>query len=150
MSPTKRFDPFAFSSDTGFRFFLLIASVLAASAMIYISIFSAGLPWSHQQTNSASLAACNLEKDPFACMAPRLPQVRPWMLGSLAVLFGIACAIYWTYPSWKIRRDRLIPLTVNDARDVVEYIQDLSRRAGLAQAPNRCPSSSPITRFTNT
>ena len=48
------------------------------------------------------------------------------------MLFGIAGAIYWTYSYWKLRRDQLIPLRIDDAPAVVGYIQDLSREAGLA------------------
>jgi len=58
--------------------------------------------------------------------------VLPWVFGSVAVLFGIAGAIYWTYSYWKLRRDQLIPLRIDDAPAVVGYIQDLSREAGLA------------------
>ena len=132
-------DPFAFPSDTTVRFFLLIVSVLGASAVIYLFIFSDGAPWGHLGPAIFSLRDC-LEptypaRDSAECIAQRFPLVMPWILASILALFGMAGAIYWTYSSWKIRRDRLVPLRIEDAPAIVAYLQDLSQSVGLARPP---------------
>jgi Zn-dependent protease with chaperone function len=134
-----RLDPFAFPSDTTFRFFLLILSVLGASALIYLDIFSDGAPWGHLGPAIVNLQDClgptYPAKESGECIAQRVPLVMPWIFGSIVALFGIAGAIYWTYPSWKIRRARLVRLRIEDAPAVVAYLQDLSQEAGLSRPP---------------
>jgi len=58
-----------------------------------------------------------------------------WVLGGIALLVGIATLLYWFFPSWKIRRDRLIPLSVEDAPEVVEFLNGLCHEVELKQPP---------------
>jgi Zn-dependent protease with chaperone function len=146
-----RLNPFAFPSDTTFRFVLLIVAVLGASLFIYNNLFfrfnGAEYRRTFEQCQSASAAAAEIadSSDPLAsvaegtalgeCMAPFNRWGAVWRLGGVALLLGVAGALYWILPAWHIRRARFMPLTAEDAPEVVAYLADLCREAGLSRPP---------------
>lgn len=148
--PAPRLNPFAFPSDTDFRFVLLIVSVLGVGLLIYSMLYNA-VP-ANWERHRAVEERCRQESerafpgqtlaDTFGrtgtyarCMAPADRRRAAWMIGGLAVLLGIAAAIYWTYPDRKIKRDRLEAISAEDAAEVVACLDELRREAGLTRAP---------------
>jgi len=108
-----RLNPFAFPSDTDFRFVLLIVSVLGASLLIYEALYNS-LP---------------------ANTAPLQSSRTAWVIGGVLLLLIVAGVIYWVYPVWKMRRDKLEPLDAEDAPEIVIYLAELCREAGLPSPP---------------
>ena len=57
------------------------------------------------------------------------------MLGGVTLLLVVASLIYWFLPTWKIRRAKLVPLSAEDAPEVVACLADLCREIGLSHPP---------------
>lgn len=109
----SRLNPFAFPSDTDFRFVLLIVSVLGTSLLVYTVLFNS-LP---------------------AYTAPPQSSRTTWVIGGVLLQLLVAGVIYWVFPVWKIRRDNLGPLAAEDAPEIVAYLAELCREAGLSTPP---------------
>ncbi len=133
-------NPFAFPSDTGFRFAVLILSVLGAGLIIFDLVFLS-IPtiqrWflrSHVTCfglHGTSTEMTNLNH----CLAEvRLAQVG-WSLGGTLLLLLVAVLMYWYYPAWKMRRNELRSLDAEDVPEVVTYLEELCREAHLETAP---------------
>src|SRR5438874_11306081 len=105
-----RLNPFAFPSDTDFRFVLLIVSVLGASLLIYEALYNS-LP-----ANAAPLQSCRTT----------------WVSGGVLLLLVVAGVMYWVYRAWKMRRYILGPLVAEDAPEIVTYLAVLYSGAGFA------------------
>jgi Zn-dependent protease with chaperone function len=108
-----RLNPFVFPSDTDFRFVLLIISVLGSSLLIYKALYNS-LP---------------------AHTAPLRSSQNAWVIGGVVLLLVVAAVIYWAFPVWKMRRDKLEPLEAEDAPEIVTYLAELCREAGLPSPP---------------
>jgi Zn-dependent protease with chaperone function len=149
---TPRLNPFAFPSDTDFRFLLLIVSVLGASLFIYRAVYFS-IPSTRDYwfntinrcweinpdfpTDLAGFADPQYVAARIAfeeCKAPAERANAAWTLGGVFLLLIVAGLIYWTFPLRKIRRDQLVPLS-DDAPDVVDYLTKLSRGAKLSSLP---------------
>jgi len=164
-APKKpRLNPFAFPSDTDFRFVLLIVTVLAVS-ILYIDILIANDMPVIQQRWVDGLTACgnqvygenfdqllnqvadsgkiNYETDAeralwdqySACTLPFNIEKALVVLGGITLLIGIATILYWFFPAWKIRRGHLIPLSAEDAPEVVGFLTQLCQEVALKQPP---------------
>jgi Zn-dependent protease with chaperone function len=152
-APSPRLNPFAFPSDTDFRFVLLIVTVLGASLFIYSGVFFS-IPvtrdyWLniHEQcleilpkvpTNLENLADPEVAAAQAAyqqCRAPAERANAAWIISGVLLLLIVAALIYWTFPARKIRRDKLVPLS-NDAPEVVDYLIKLSHGAELSRPPS--------------
>ncbi|MFQ6013947.1 MAG: M48 family metalloprotease [Anaerolineae bacterium] len=141
-----RLNPFVFPSSTDFRFALLIVSVLGASAFIYNWVYF-DFPANREHALSTYVrcwdaASAAHPTDPFAqnvafnqCIAPVDRIQAAWIIGGVALLLIVAGLIYWFLPARKIWRSRLVPLSAEDAPDVVAYLADLCREAGLSRPP---------------
>ncbi len=135
--PKPRLNPFAFPSDTDFRFVLLIVTVLAVSIFYFSILIINDMPFIQQKWMDG-LTACgnrvfgaNFDQllnqvansgidyntdaeralwDQYsACTLPFEIEKALWALGFIAIMIGIATLLYWFFPIWKIRRDRLLP-----------------------------------------
>ncbi|MCK5427884.1 MAG: M48 family metalloprotease, partial [Anaerolineales bacterium] len=143
---SPRLNPFIFPSDTDFRFALLIVSVIGVSLIIYQMLYNTvpgvlerSLATQVRCMESAEAAHPN---DPFAqsdafegCMLPADRVRALGIFGAVVFLLVVAGLIYWYMPTWKIRRSQLVPLSAEDAPDVVAYLADLCGEVGLAQPP---------------
>ncbi len=160
-SPTSsrlpRLNPFAFPSDTSFRFALLVVLVFAASTSMY-----SNLSFVFSTENLKDIAGCALEAirahgiDVHAltqrdigeklltadfmsgvapCMESFFESQGPWMINGVALLLVVAGAIYWTFPAWIIRRRGLVLLGAEDAPEVLAYLANLCHEAGLSRHP---------------
>ena len=148
-----RLNPFAFPSDTDFRFLLLILSVLGASLFIYSAVYfsvpatrdfwldvnlrcwelSPGLPTNTEEFFNPEMVAA--QAGLAQCRAPAERRHGLSIMGGVLMLLALAGLIYWTFPLRKIRRDKLVPLSPDDAPDVVEYLTRLCRRMDLPRTP---------------
>jgi len=163
-APQKpRLNPFAFPSDTDFRFVLLIVTVLGASIFYFMVWLRRDVPFISQRWLNG-VTACGHQVfgqgfdqflnqvvdsgiDPktdaekalfdqyFACTFKFEFEFSLWVLGGVALLIGVAIILFWVYPVWKIRRDRLLPLTAEDAPEVIEFLSGLCREVKLKQSP---------------
>lgn len=150
---SPRLNPFAFPSDTDSRFVLLIVSVLGASLFIYSAVYFS-IPatrdyWLNVQLECwdirpalpddlAEFASPEIRAAQMAfeqCRAPAERSNAFWIIGGVAMLMGVAGLIYWTFPGRKIRRDRLVPLSAEDAPEVVNYLTQLCRAMKLSPLP---------------
>ena len=138
-----RLNPFAFPSDTAFRFGLLVAAVFGANLYTWQWIastsrspaehlsgtqeclaLSAGTSPSLEQITSASSAFSE-------CVSQLYRYQVWWMLGGTAALLLAAAAIMLAAPVWITRRRKLRPLTSADAPAVVEEVAELAREQDL-------------------
>lgn len=148
-----RLNPFAFPSDTDFRFILLIVSVVGASLFIYSTVYFS-IPatrnywlnvqnqcWAIRPQPPVNLDDYTTPENKAAqlafeqCRAPAERSNAFWILGGTLTLLAGAGLIYWTYPARKIRREHLVPISPEDAPDVVAYLDNLCRAMKLPQRP---------------
>ena len=148
---TRRLNPFAFPSDTDFRFAILIFSVLGASVFIYgylyltIPIASEFTTVMSGQCLTAAQAASPgdtvADLAAFAsayeqCAAPIDRIQVEWVGLGLALLFSTAGVIYWALPAWKIWRGGLVPLHAdNTPPGMLEQLAHLCRETRLSRFP---------------
>jgi Zn-dependent protease with chaperone function len=146
--PKPRLNPFAFPSDTEFRFVMLIAATISASFLIYNFLYTAfpdnlktyttRVIWCSHTTYSGS-SLSNLESFLNAysqCIAPTYLVLAAWVGLGVALLFSVAAAIYWLLPRWKIWRDGLRPLEIsNTPPGMMAYLAELCRQAELRRFP---------------
>ena len=136
--PTFRLNPFAFPSDTNFRFWLLISSVFGSGFFIYTNILTSWVLPRHLLGMSGDLKAnChNLSANELAsCIQHNRNILLPWAVGTALVLLAVACLIHWTYPYRMLRRSSLIPFDSPDTEDVAAYVTDLCREVALSRFP---------------
>ena len=163
-APQKpRLNPFAFPSDTDFRFVLLIVTVLGASIFYFMVWIRNDVSFISQRWLNG-LTACGNKVygqsfdqflnqvadsgiDPktdsekalmdqyFACTLPFELEFALWVSGGVVLLIGVAIVLFWVYPMWKIRRNHLLPITAEDAPEVVEFLTGLCREVELKQPP---------------
>src|SRR5947207_11583062 len=154
-SHRPRLNPFAFPSDTDFRFVLLIVSVLGSSLFIF-QVLAVVAPFLQPQVKasfycSAPFRALRPVDYPniFAyrdallaaqhayiqCNASYLRLLSAWLIGGVTMVLLVAAVLYWVFPTWKLWRDKLAPLSNEDAPEVVAYLADLCHETGLASLP---------------
>ncbi len=137
-----RLNPFAFPSDTAFRFGLLVAAVLGANLYVWQWIANTsdrdevitgvetclGL----SPTGAPSTEQFAAATDAFsACLASVYRYQVGWMLGGTAALLLVAIGLMLAAPLWITRRRKLRPLTTADAPAVVAEMEELAREQGL-------------------
>jgi len=152
---SPRLNPFAFPSDTDFRFVLLIVSVLGSSLFIF-QVLAVIAPFLRQQVQAslrcdvafqainptnyvdifayrdALLAAQNVY---IQCNASYLRLLSAWLIVGVTLVLVVAVVLYWIFPSWKLWRDKLVPLSSEDAPEVVAYLADLCHETALTSPP---------------
>ncbi len=138
-----RLNPFAFPSDTAFRFGLLVAAVLGANLYVWQWIASRSRsPAEHvagtreclafSPSNATSIEQLNALTDRFSACTAQLYRYQVWwMLGGTAALLLAAAAIMVATPLWITRRRKLQPLTAADAPAVLEEVAELAREQEL-------------------
>ncbi len=129
-------DPFAFASDTTFRFLLLILAVVGTSLFAFNFLYLS----SHDSTGQLRASRLCLERsgsaaEARACSDALNHAAGAWTLRALGVLVVVAFALYLAMPRWKLWRRRLEPLTAEDAPEVVARLAELSGEAGLKTPP---------------
>jgi Zn-dependent protease with chaperone function len=159
-SAGARVSVFALPAKTSFRFALLIVAVLTSSGMVYEAIYfatprgaalatlmrvcQARALATHPQGYSAYAAALARSR---ACRAGGERVEGLWTLLGIGVLAVLAGAMYWAQPWWYRRHRRLVPLTSEEAPEVIERLEELRGRAGvgpvtwLQQPLNFAPSA---------
>jgi Zn-dependent protease with chaperone function len=145
-----RLDPFALPSDTDSRFLLLVLTVLGSALFAFNWVYFSLEDRRHEQLVSlrCSLAQGSVSSglDDTAAYAERARAfqvciagiARPkgyWIAAGVGAMILIAVAIYLLTPAWKMRRSRLVPLSPDDAPQVIADLERLSKEAGLAEAP---------------
>jgi Zn-dependent protease with chaperone function len=123
-----RLNPFTFPADTDFRFVLLIALVLGSSLYIYWQLG----PFEEHLTLASQ---CQLGVGYTDCAAPYIRVVVWWLIGGVILVLAVAGGIYWLFPRWKLWRNKLVPLTAEDAPEMVAYLAGLCHEVGLAKPP---------------
>lgn len=144
-APTPRLSPFAFPSDTSFRFVLLIVFVTCSSLSLYSVLWdvlhrsqSQALDTAvHEMVRRYDLGTCPAGLAPclqgiFQVKQPYDHAIALWKLSGVAATLTLAAVIYWVAPAWKIRRRGLQPLSIDE---VTAYLQQLRREVGLSSAP---------------
>jgi Zn-dependent protease with chaperone function len=145
-------NPFAFPSDTTFRFALLVAAVLGATLYVWNWMWTA-LGADTDKVNAAALA-CLAEAqsgsfvdgiDPLAiarssdrfsaCVQQTYRDATWWMIGGVALVLAVAAALTVIWPRLKERRAGFRPLETEDAPEALEALAELSREAGLRREP---------------
>ena len=137
-----RLNPFAFPSDTTFRFGLLVAAVLGANLYVWQWIASTTKGGEHaagvleclalSPSSADSLEQLTSSSNAYSdCVAQLYRYQVWWMLGGTAALLLVAAAVMLGMPLWITRRRRLRPLTASDAPATVETVAELAREQGL-------------------
>lgn len=128
--------PFALPPDTTARFGLLIIAIIGACLYIYGALFFS-VP-SNAAAYQAAVAACGPEAGAtlWRCVADLNRAQAGWMFSGVGLLAGAATLLFFSYPAWKLRRGRFVPLTSADAPEVVVALEELCRTAGLRHTPH--------------
>jgi Zn-dependent protease with chaperone function len=162
---SPRLNPFAFPSDTDFRFVVLVAAILGSCLYMYNWLFNVVPGSSRALVETAArcqavgpraqnagaaiqdLLGLNVTQTPqqaafvaasnayASCIAPYNQALALWMLGGVALVWALGFAIYWVIPTWKIKRGNLVPLPMEDVPEVGTYLQELSAEAELRKPP---------------
>jgi hypothetical protein len=143
-----RLNPFAFPSDTTFRFVLLVVAVLGSTLYVWNWIYAA--VGDHAARFARASRDC-LTEDPARftgldeftassgaftrCVQASNRPIAWWMLGGLALVAVLAVVLTLAQPWWRRRRLRLKPLRQEDAPAVVDEVAALAREAGLREPP---------------
>src|SRR5947209_8574513 len=150
-----RLNPFAFPSDTDSSFVLLIISVLG-SGIVFFNNLAFYLPFLHPQVVAfaqCALPALRVKQSDYPdfytyvdaleaavatydrCSSSFLFVLSALSIGGIALLLAVAAGIYWFFPMWKLRRSKLVPLSSEDAPEVVDYLLNLCQEIGLTAHP---------------
>jgi Zn-dependent protease with chaperone function len=145
---SPRPNPFAFASDTTFRFVLLICAV-AAMAIVTWSTVWVSTHFVQVKTNidrcesvvqrppaTDALGAYQRVREIRQAMREcvRLALFRPAALAGLAGMVGVlavAALLYWCMPAWRIRRHRLKPLEVDAIPGLGLELRELQHKADV-------------------
>jgi Zn-dependent protease with chaperone function len=138
-----RLNPFAFPSDTVFRFGLLVTAVVGANLYVWQWI---AIAFVDQRTFLADARACqaltdlsSLERftassDAYtACVTELFRYQVGWMLGGTAGLLVAGAAFMLAMPLWITRRRHLQPLTAEDAPAAIEEVRTLALEQGISE-----------------
>lgn len=161
-----RLNPFLFPADTDFRFVLLIVAVASASLFLfgvsYNAIFSlqnstlildcmARTPFTQpERPDPSGSTLLDQLGDMSAILSSwsasnraRKACIEGWELaqgltatGGVALVVAVAFALYWLTPALKRRRQRLAPLTADDAPEALACLDQLCEQAGLRAKPD--------------
>ncbi|HSO01075.1 MAG TPA: M56 family metallopeptidase, partial [Gaiellaceae bacterium] len=128
-----RLNPFAFPSDTVFRFGLLVVAVLGANLYVWQWIASTTRSTDeHLQGTRACLAVVAQGPDAFSgCVSDLYRYQVSWMVGGTIALALASSAILLAYPVWIARRRRLVPLSADDAPAAVARVRELAAELGV-------------------
>lgn len=145
-----RLNPLVFPSKTDVRFVLLIVTVLGASLFIsnwiylqthFQELLAAASCEVRLQLKLNSIFAQNVSAFQTAANAVRqcgIPNQRietAYMIGGVVLVLGVAAVIYWFFPTYLLRRRKLVPLSIEDAPEVVAYLSNLCSETGLTPTP---------------
>jgi Zn-dependent protease with chaperone function len=142
-----RLNPFAFPSDTTFRFVLLVVAVLGATLYIWEWIYFQFLVddgWFLRKAAEclaiapdirADLDTFRRESGYSECTSELVRPSAWWTIAGALLVVVIAVAFTVARPWWQERRRRLRPLTDEDAPAVVAEVRALSAHAGLRDPP---------------
>ncbi|MGE0227545.1 MAG: M48 family metalloprotease [Dehalococcoidia bacterium] len=141
MTRSPRPNPFAFPSDTTFRFALLVAAVFGAT--LYVWNWMWIVLGADQPALFAAASRClsineqglTVSSTFNGCVRAVYADATWWMLGGLALVLAVAVVLLLTWPALKQRRARYRPLDREDAPDALEALTELSREAGLSSPP---------------
>lgn len=122
-----RLNPFAFPSDTAFRFGLLVAAVLGANLYVWqwIATTTRTDDAGHVAATRDCLGLVGTEGFTPCVNALYRYQVA-WMVGGTLALLVVAAALMVATPLWITRRRKLRPLRHEDAPAVVERVAHLA------------------------
>lgn len=133
--------PFAFPSDTTFRFALLVAAVLGATLYVWNWLWivvgadkEAVVVASRACLELAGLGPAQAESF-NACVQDTYRDSTWWMLAGVLLVLAVAAALAFAWPWLKERRAGFRPLDPEDAPDVLAALGELSREAGLREEP---------------
>jgi Zn-dependent protease with chaperone function len=143
---SPRLNPFAFPSDTTFRFVLLVVAVLGSTLYIWDWIYFAvgdnaasyaqAAAACQEPAATASLDDWTARQRGYAeCAQEANRPTVSWMLGGAALVLLLAAVLTLLQPWWKRRRMRLRPLTEADAPAVLATVRQLAAEAGLREPP---------------
>jgi Zn-dependent protease with chaperone function len=143
-----RLNPFAFPSDTTFRFVLLVLAVLGATLYVWQWIyFAAGVDGSDYLAKSRECTALapppgsrldaylGLDNSQAVCVRDLNRPMAWWMLGGVALVIVLAVALTMLQPWWQARKRRLQPLEEADAPAVHAEVRALAAEAELPEVP---------------
>ena len=140
-----RLNPFAFPSDTAFRFGLLVVAVVGANLYIWqwiSGVFVDGREFTSDAlaclqlapTSAGSLEQFSAASDAYsACVSDLYRYQVWWMLGGTAALLVTAAVIMLVFPLWIARRRRLQPLTAEDAPAAIDAVRELTAEQGIRE-----------------
>jgi Zn-dependent protease with chaperone function len=150
--PAPRPNPFAFPSETAFRFALLVAAVLGATLYVWNWIWTVWGAGASEASTRALACAREAQEGAFAaggdplafarvsdtftaCVQSTYAEATWWMLGGVGLVLVVTAALTLLWPYVKERRSGFRPLEATDAPEVLATLGELSREAGLSSEP---------------
>ena len=161
--PEQRLNPFAFPSETDFRFALLIVLLVSVCLANFYTFFLT-TPTDFQRNYFDTLTDCFRRFPPTfasdldlssglgglsdrlgeeiarnepaqACTTPVVNQLFLRIFAATAAVFVVAGLIFWLAPRWTIRRYHLSSLTADDAPEVVACLEGMCAEMQLRRRP---------------
>jgi Zn-dependent protease with chaperone function len=143
-----RLNPFAFPSDTTFRFVLLALAVLGATLYVWQWVyFAVGVDGQEYGRQAAACVALGpppgatldqyigLDNSMAECVRDTNRPMAWWMIGGAALVLLLAVAFTLARPWWQVRRRNLRPLDAEDAPAVHAELRTLASEAELPEVP---------------
>ena len=147
-----RLNPFAFPSDTTLRFVLLATFVVCGSGLLYGEFRGATEPaiecasrvWSElSKLNMSSPAdadrnAAIIQQDIVPLLAHCTELLRPvaiWRISGMLLSILITATIYYFYPIWLLKKDRLEPISASELPELVHELRRLVDASRLPDPP---------------
>lgn len=145
-------DPFTFPTDTTFKFVLLLFCVVGSSLFIHHmfyyqnsenmlreidAMFRNSAVEMHQKEGSAVPNNPLLSKSARDELVVTIGRAKLlWMTGGQLLLFGVSFSLFFFYPRFKRWRNKLEPLTVEDATpELMDFLHGLCQEAELRRHP---------------
>lgn len=145
-------NPFAFPSDTTFRFALLVAAVLGATLYVWNWMWTV-LGADADEVNASALQCLRESQqgilgagnDPLAlarasdgftaCVQETYRGATWWMVAGVMLVLTVGAALTIAWPRVKERRGGFRPLEAEDAPEALATLAELSREAGVRNEP---------------
>jgi Zn-dependent protease with chaperone function len=132
-----RLNPFAFPSDTGIRYILLLVSLFSASLFIYRWLFLSGHsadPFGGCVAGAFETGRIQLDDRPIDCPTVDWVSVVEAVAASAAV-GALSFLLYVLMPAWKRWRAGFTPVPAEDAQEIITAVISMAHRAGLTHPP---------------
>ncbi|SPB17717.1 Protease HtpX [Caballeronia novacaledonica] len=108
-------------------------TLTACASNIVAAVFESSLRT--QDVLAASEIRADFAPQVATCMALLRPQTT-WKIAGVMVTLALGALFYWFFPLWKLKSQRLAPISRDDPPGLLDALTELGRQARLSAAPS--------------